>query len=181
MTAVEAGVVWITGLSGTGKSTVASIVGGRLTDAGRRPVLLDGDRIRRIMPASPGYTEPERRRVATFYSRLAHEMAGQGHLVVCATISLFHDVQRWNRENIDNYLEVWLRVPLTALKDREGRAAFYDHRSLGPGQTALRNVVGVDAPAQFPREADLVIDNFGDTTAHDASDRIMNALAGWRP
>lgn len=172
--------MWITGLSGTGKSTVASIVSDRLTGTGCRPVVLDGDRLRRMMPTPPGYTGAERRQVAEFYSRLAHELAGQGHLVLCATISLFHDVQRWNRENIDGYLEVWLRVPLAVLKDRAGRAAFYDHRSLGPGQAPLRNVVGVDEPAQFPSEADLVIDNFGDTTANDASDRIVDAITRWR-
>ncbi len=178
---MEAGVVWITGLAGTGKSTVASTVSGRLTDAGRRPVVLDGDRLRRMLPTPPGYAESERRQVARYYSLLAHELAGQGHLVLCATISLFHDVQRWNRENIDGYLEVWLRVPLAVLKDRAGRAAFYDHRSLAPGQAPLRNVVGVDERAQFPCEADLVIDNFGDTTADDASDRIVNAITGRRP
>ncbi|ANZ39681.1 hypothetical protein BBK82_30200 [Lentzea guizhouensis] len=176
MTAVESGVVWITGLSGTGKSTVTSIVSSRLIEAGRRPVVLDGDRMRRIMPTTPGYTETERRKVAEFYSRLAHELADQGHLVLCATISLFHDVHRWNRENIEHYLEIWLRVPLAVLKDRPGRAAFYDRGSAG--QTALRNVVGVDEPAQFPGEADLVIDNFGDTTAADASDQIVNAVLG---
>ncbi|MFD4668209.1 adenylyl-sulfate kinase [Lentzea sp. NPDC058450] len=178
MSGVDAGVVWITGLSGAGKSTVTSIVTGRLTSAGRRPVVLDGDRMRRIMPAQPGYTEAERRKVAAFYSRLACELAEQRHLVLCATISLFHDVQRWNRENIASYLEVWLRVPLVALKDRAGRTAFYDHGNLGPGQAPLRNVVGVDEPAQFPRAADLVIDNFGDTTADHAADRIVHAITG---
>ncbi|MCS7477024.1 adenylyl-sulfate kinase [Umezawaea endophytica] len=180
MIGVDAGVVWVTGLSGAGKSTVTSIVSGRLTAAGRRPVVLDGDRMRLIMPTPPGYTEPERRRTAVYYSRLAHELADQGHLVLCATISLFHDVHRWNRENIKDYLEIWLRVPLTTLKDREGRAAFYDHRSLAPDQAPLRNVVGVDAPAQFPHAADLVIDNFGDTTADAAADRVMDAITGRR-
>jgi adenylylsulfate kinase-like enzyme len=180
MIGVEAGVVWVTGLSGTGKSTVTSIVSGRLTDAGRRPIVLDGDRMRLIMPTPLGYTEPERRQVAVFYSRLAHELAGQGHLVLCATISLFHDVHRWNRENIDDYLEIWLRVPLTILKDRAGRAAFYNHQGLEPGQAPLRNVVGVDEPAQYPRAADLVIDNFGDLTVNDASDQIVDAITGRR-
>ncbi|MGI5499627.1 adenylyl-sulfate kinase [Lentzea sp. CA-135723] len=178
MTGVDAGVVWITGLSGAGKSTVASLVTGRLVGAGRRPVLLDGDRMRRIMPASPGYTEAERREVAAYYARLARELAGQGHLVLCATISLFHDVQRWNRENVEHYLEVWLRVPLAALKSRAGRSAFYDHGNLEPGLAPLRNVVGVDELAQFPQAADLVIDNFGDTTAEHAADRIVHAVTG---
>jgi cytidine diphosphoramidate kinase len=167
------GVVWITGLSGAGKSTVARLVRDRLTELGTAPVLLDGDRMRAILPVEFGYEEAERRKLAFYYARLARELAGQGHLVLCATVSLFHDVQAWNRAHTPGYLEVWLRVPVEVLGRREGRAAFYG----AGGAPALRNVVGVETPAAFPVAADLVIDNFGDVTPQVAAARIVAALA----
>jgi adenylylsulfate kinase-like enzyme len=164
------GVVWITGLSGAGKTTVAHLVADRLAATGRRPVMVDGDRMRALLPASLGYAEPDRRKLAAYYGRLACELAGQGHLVLCATVSMFHEVREWNRANIPGYLEVWLRVPRRELAARDGRAAFY-----GPGAAAA-DVVGSGLRAEFPATADLVIDNFGVTTAADAADAIVALL-----
>ncbi|MEW2354018.1 adenylyl-sulfate kinase [Spirillospora sp. NPDC029432] len=162
------GVVWVTGLSGSGKSTVTARLRERLIEAGVEPVVLDGDRLRAIMPVRLGYDEADRRRLAMFYARLAHEFAAQGRLVLCSTISLFHEVHAWNRANNENYLEVWLRVPVRELSARDGRAALYS------GGAA----VGAGVAAEFPEAPHVVIDNHGPTTPDDAADRIMAALAG---
>ncbi|MFD5734750.1 adenylyl-sulfate kinase [Streptomyces sioyaensis] len=168
------GVVWITGLSGVGKSTVARLVADRLTASGKRPVLLDGDRLREILPVAFGYETADRRRLALFYAQLAHQLAAQGHLVVCSTISLLHEVHDWNRRHTPGYVEVWLRAPIEELRTREGRAAFYGPEGADAG--SLRGVVGVDTRAEFPRTPDLVIDNHGETTAEQAADLIMRAV-----
>lgn len=165
-------VVWITGLSGAGKTTVATLLAERLAAAGTTPVRLDGDRLREIVPAPAGYAEADRRRMAMFYARLAHQLAAQGHLVICSTVSLFHDVQAWNRTHTPGYFEVWLNVPLTHLRHRQGREAFYAAEEA----ERLRNVVGVDTAAQFPRHPDLVIDNYAPTTPAQAADHILTAL-----
>ncbi|MCP2337298.1 adenylyl-sulfate kinase [Actinomadura rupiterrae] len=159
--------VWVTGLSGSGKSTVTARVRDRLAQSAADPVVLDGDRLRAILPVRLGYDEADRRRLAMFYARLAHEFASQGRLVLCSTISLFHEVHQWNRQNNEHYLEVWLRVPLPDLSARAGRAALY------AGGTA----VGAGVAAEFPTAAHLVIDNYGPTTPDAAADQIMAALA----
>jgi adenylylsulfate kinase-like enzyme len=162
------GVVWITGLAGAGKSTVAAHVRDRLVAAGQQPVLLDGDTLRAMLPYTPGYERAERLELARYYARLARELAGQGHLVICATVSLFHEVHEWNRSHIANYLEVWLRVPVARLRERGCRTALY--------ATAARDVVGVDTVAEFPRNADLVIDNHDGVAPANAADRVIAAL-----
>jgi len=169
---IEHGVVWITGLSGAGKTTVAHLVRDRLAAIGRRPVVVDGDRMRALLPAPLGYAEPDRRKLAAYYGRLARELATQGHLVLCATVSMFHEARQWNRANIPGYVEVWLRVPMRELTTRNGRAAFY-----GPGRTET-DVVGVSTRAEYPTAADLIIDNFGTTMAADAADAIVATLTG---
>ncbi|MER5265469.1 adenylyl-sulfate kinase [Actinosynnema sp. NPDC002837] len=154
-----AGVVWITGLSGVGKTTTAELVRQRLVRAGRPPVLLDGDRVRHALAAGPGFEPAERRRLAMVYARPAAEIASQGHLVVCATVSLFHAVHEWNREHLPGYLEVWLRESPEALR---GRSEVY--RRTG--------VVGVDIAAEFPRSLHLAVDTTT-TRPDDVADRVL--------
>ncbi|MFD7666051.1 adenylyl-sulfate kinase [Streptomyces sp. NPDC059788] len=191
---MKQGVLWITGLSGAGKSTVARLVADRLTASGERPVLLDGDRLRAILPVRLGYEAGDRRRLAKFYAELANELAGQSQFVIVATVSLFHEVHDWNRAHTSGYTEVWLRVPMDELRTREGRAAFYGSEGGSGGATdggpggagappggTLTDVVGVDTRAEFPVAPDLVIDNYGGTTAESAADRILDVLTGGPP
>jgi adenylylsulfate kinase-like enzyme len=164
-TFADGGLIWLTGLSGAGKSTVAELLDRRLRADGLTPVRLDGDRLRAIMPVRLGYAPEDRRRLARWYSRLAAELAGQGHLVICATISLFHEVHAWNRAHVTNYLEVWLRAPVTELRTR--RDALYGGTS---------DVVGVGIEPEFPVQPDLVIDNHPPVTAEKTAELIRSAL-----
>lgn len=170
MTERVGGVVWLTGLSGAGKTTVAGLLDRRLRADGRTPVLLDGDRQRAIMPGRFGYSPADRRALAWWYARLAAEFAGQGHLVVCATISLFHEVHDWNRAQVANYLEVWLRAPVHQLRTRPGRARLYDGGA---------DVVGVGVEPEFPRRPDLVIDNYPPVTAPRSATLVWSAMSHW--
>jgi len=165
---------WITGLSGAGKSTIARLVQQGLRLRGRPALLLDGDVLRSLLGRTEGYDADERRRLAMIYARLAREVAGQGIEAVCATISMFHAVRAWNRANIPNYREIYLRVPVAELESRDPRALYANARA---GSTT--NLVGIDLAAEEPLEADLVIDNFGPTSPQDAADRIL-ALADRR-
>ncbi|MGP4113454.1 adenylyl-sulfate kinase [Streptomyces sp. 4N509B] len=162
-------VLWLTGLSSTGKTSVALRVRDALLSRGVLPVLLDGDRLRAAAPFRGGHSVEDRRSYANFYSRLAAEFAGQGHFVVCATISLFHDTHAWNRANLPRYLEVLLRAPLAELQRRDTRGVYRQ------GST---NIVGVDLMPEFPVNPDLTIDNHGATTPRVATELVMQALEG---
>ena len=162
-------VVWITGLSGAGKTTLAHGLREVLLDRGITPVLLDGDRLRAVVPAVGGYTPADRRRYAMFYGRLARELSAQGHFVICATISLFHEVHRWNREHLPQYLEVLLRVPVEELGRRDTKGVYAASR---------HDVVGVHQAAEFPSAPDLTIDNFGGTSPGRAVASVVGALEG---
>lgn len=133
--------------------------------------MLDGDSVRRIVGGGIGYSSEERLGLAFLYGRLAQELAGQGHLVICATISLFAEVHVWNRDNLPGYCEVLLRVPEDELVRRDdGRLYGADAATRGP-------VAGVDLQVEFPAAPDVTIDNFGETTAEDAALRIMAYLS----
>lgn len=100
-------------------------------------------------------------------------LAEQGFDVVCCTISLFHDVQRWNRENIPGYHEIFVRVPLEELKRRDTKGV-YVAASEGPGA----NIVGLDIPAEFPKTPDLILDNDSSLQAGEAVRLILESTSG---
>ena len=92
-----------------------------------------------------GHSATDRRRSAMRNARLCRLLAEQGTDVVCATISLFHEVQRWNRENIPGYREIYLRVPMDELRRRDSKGII---RRAQHGDA--RDIVGIDVPAEIP-------------------------------
>jgi glutamine kinase len=165
-------VFWITGLSGTGKTTIGRELSIRLRAMGRPVIFLDGDSLRGAIADDLGHSSADRRRSAMRNGRLCRLLAEQGADVVCATISLFHDVQRWNRENIAGYREIYLRVPMDELQRRDSKGIY-----AGAKRGETRNVVGLDLPVEVPEAPDLTLDNYGDLEVETAVDHILAECA----
>lgn len=146
-------VIWITGLSGAGKSTTAQEVARRLREGGTSVVLLDGDELRTVFGASAHrYHERDARlTLAMQYAKLCSILSAQGLTVVIATISLFREVHTWNRENLPGYFEAYLKVPLDELRRRDSKR-IYSRFEAGD----LTNVAGLDLPIDEPTAADWV-------------------------
>jgi glutamine kinase len=161
-------VFWITGLSGAGKTTLGRELWCRLRAAGRPVTFLDGDALRAAIAEDLDHSAVDRRRSAMRNARLCRMLADQGSDVVCATISLFHEVQRWNRENIPGYREIYLRVPIDELRRRDSKGLY----ARAQNGDAL-DVVGVDVLAETPEAPDLVLDNYGTLGVAEAVDRIL--------
>jgi adenylylsulfate kinase-like enzyme len=162
------GAIWLTGLSSTGKSSVAGALRALLLARGVMPVVLDGDRLREALPWPTGYEREQRIELARFYGRLARGFVEQGHLVICSTVSLFHEVQTWNREHIPGYFEVWLRAPAAELQRRDRTRRVY---------TGTRGaVVGHEVVPEFPRTPDLVVENHGARTPAATASTILERI-----
>ena len=160
-------VYWITGLSGAGKTTLGRELWQRLRAAGRPAIFLDGDMLREVIAEDLGHNLANRRKSAMRNPRLCRMLASQGGDVVCPTISMFHEVQRWNRENIANYREIYLRVPMDELQRRDAKGIYAAAR-----RGDLSDVVGLDVAAELPETPDLILDNFGALDSSAAVDRI---------
>ena len=112
-------VVWLIGLSGSGKTTLAKkIIEGANRDT-RNTILLDGDVIREIFGNDLGYSMNDRLLNAQRICQLGKFLDQQGLNVVCAILSLFPETREWNRENIENYYEVFIDTPIDILVDRD--------------------------------------------------------------
>jgi len=160
-------VYWITGLSGAGKTTVGRELWQRLRTAGRSAIFLDGDALREVIAEDLGHSVANRRTSAMRNARLCRMLASQGTDVVCPTISLFHEIQVWNRRNIPGYCEIYLRVPMEELRRRDAKGLY-----AAADRGELRDVVGLDVPAELPEAPNLVLDNFGALESSAAVDRI---------
>ena len=165
-------VFWITGLSGAGKTALGRELWSRLRAAGRAVTFLDGDALRGAIAEDLDHSAGNRRRSAMRNARLCRLLAEQGSDVVCATISLFHEVHRWNRENIPGYREIYLQVPMDELRRRDSKGIY---AAAERGET--RNVVGLDVPAEVPQAPDLVLENYGVLDVAAAVDRILAVCA----
>lgn len=149
--------IWITGLSGAGKSKLASILVPMLQDMDPKTVFLDGDELREVLAAvsldGDHHSRDQRMALSARYSRLCRLLSSQGFTVVIATISLFREVQDWNRANLAGYFEIYLKVPLDELQRRDPKGIYRRHAA---GE--VRNVAGLDFAIDEPAQPDMLIE-----------------------
>ena len=168
-------VVWITGLSGAGKSVLATALVERLRRVNGAVVLLDGDELRKIFRATSvniqDYGREKRMALAMQYACLCNILAKQGFTVVIATISLFKEVHAWNRANLQGYFEVYLRVPLEELRRRDPKGIY---RRFDAGE--IRHVAGLDLDIDEPENPDFIREFLAGRTVDELADELVIAL-----
>ncbi len=169
---MQGNVFWITGLSGAGKTTIGLELTKTLRMRGHSVVFLDGDELRAIFGNNYGYTAQDRQEISLCYSRLCQNISKQGLNVVCSTVSLFAKTQQWNRENIENYIEIFVNVPMDELKNRDYKNVYTQSTT-----TQNTNVVGVNITPHFPVNPDLVINNFGSQSIQHSIQQILQLTA----
>lgn len=162
-------VIWIIGMSATGKSTLAGQVVVRIRQSHEKVVLLDGDVIRMLFGNDVDHSMEGRRRNAERLSRLSKFLADQEIHVVAAVLSIFPEWRLWNRQNIPDYAEVYIRASMQTLLKRDAKNLYA--RAL---KGEISNVVGVDLPFPEPENPELVIDNDADLQDfRSLTDKIM--------
>jgi bifunctional enzyme CysN/CysC len=167
-------VVWLTGLSGAGKSTIANLVEKRLHALGRHTYLLDGDNVRHGLNKNLGFTEEDRVENIRRVAEVAKLMVDAGLIVLTAFISPFRAERRMAREILQDgeFIEVFVDTPLAVAEQRDVKGLYAKARA---GQ--LKNFTGIDSPYEAPEAPELRID----TTAMspvEAAERIVEWLEG---
>lgn len=147
---MNSGVIWITGLSAAGKTTLASLVVPKLQQLGLTTILLDGDAMREVLGENTTHSREDRLRIGATYSRFCRFLTSQGVHVVIATVGMFHELHRWNRENLNHYLEVYLDVPIEELRRRDPKK-IYERFFAGE----ITNVAGLDMEVEIPQAPHL--------------------------
>lgn len=146
--------IWITGLAGAGKTTIATALHERLKLEHNNLVLLDGDCFREVMGQDVGYDLNSRKIMAKRMSRLCKYLTEQDIHVICATISMHKEVHDFNRKVIKDYYEILVDVSIENLIKRDKKQLY--SRSL---KNEIYDVVGMDIPFDKPEHPNLIIDN----------------------
>ena len=150
-------VIWITGLSGAGKTTVAAALDQCLRERGLIPILLDGDILRNLFKSTDEigktYNREARIKLALKYAHLCKTLSSQGFTVIIATISMYNESYAWNRTNLPNYFEIYLKVPLKELRRRDPKK-IYQRYDAGD----LSDVAGLDLAVDEPLEPHVILD-----------------------
>lgn len=156
---------WITGLSGSGKTTIGNRLYYKMKAKNENVVILDGDILKKIAGNDLGYKREERLERAYRYCSLCKLLTDQGiHVIIC-TIAMFDEVREWNREHIENYVEVFLDVGLDVLKARNRKELYSGKKG---------DVAGVDVEIELPKAPDVVIKNVGKNTLDESVQCIIN-------
>ncbi len=148
-------VVWLTGLSGAGKSTIADALERRLHARGVRTYLLDGDNLRHGLNKDLGFTAQDRVENIRRVAEVARLMVDAGLIVLCAFISPFRAERRLARDLMGpaEFIEVHVDTPLAVAEARDVKGLYAKAR-----RGELRNFTGIDSPYEAPEHAEVVLD-----------------------
>jgi bifunctional enzyme CysN/CysC len=166
-------VLWFTGLSGAGKSTIANLVEKRLLALGRHTYLLDGDNVRRGLNKDLGFTDTDRVENIRRVAEVARLMADGGLIVLVAFISPFRAERRMARGLLPDgeFVEVFVDTPLAVAETRDPKGLYKKAR-----RGDLENFTGVDSPYEAPEQAELRIDTIR-MSPEDAAEHICGYLS----
>jgi len=165
-------VLWFTGLSGAGKSTIANLVEEKLAARGRHTFLLDGDNVRHGLNRDLGFTEADRIENIRRVGEVARLMADAGLIVMTAFISPFRAEREMVRKMLPEgeFIEVFVDTPLAEAEQRDAKGLYAKARA---GE--LKNFTGIDSPYEAPEKPEIRIDTT-QMSADAAADLIVDEL-----
>ena len=165
-------VLWFTGLSGAGKSTIANLVEKKLFAINRHTYLLDGDNVRHGLNRDLGFTDVDRVENIRRVGEVAKLMADAGLIVLTAFISPFRAEREMVRALMapGEFLEVYIETPLAVAEQRDVKGLYKKAR-----QGEIKHFTGIDSPYEAPEEPDIRVDTTS-LSAEEAADLIVAKL-----
>jgi adenylyl-sulfate kinase len=167
-------VIWLTGLSGAGKTTLASVLRNELTAAGHRVETLDGDEVRENLSRGLGFSKEDRDTNVRRIGFVARLLARNGVIVLASAISPYRqsrdDVRQSVESDAANFVEVFVRAPLAVLVERDVKGLY---KKALAGE--IKNFTGVSDPYEAPLAPEVVVDSSVETVEESAA-RILDHL-----
>jgi bifunctional enzyme CysN/CysC len=168
----KACVLWFTGLSGAGKSTIANLVEKQLYARGLHTCLLDGDNVRHGLNRDLGFTDEDRVENIRRVAEVAKLMVDAGLIVIVSFISPFRSERRMARALLEagEFIEIFVDAPLAVVEKRDPKGLYEKARRGG-----VKNFTGIDSPYEPPEHAEIYLDTTA-TTPESAADQVIAAL-----
>jgi len=143
-------VFWITGLSGSGKTRLGKKIKKNIIKKYGPTVLFSGDDIRSIFDLKK-YSSHDRFKIVSGYSKLAKNITNQKINVIFCVVGLMHPIQKWNKKNIENYVEIFVKSPMNKVKKLSNKKIYK--------QKYIQHVVGFDIKPEYPKNPHIIVSN----------------------
>ena len=166
---IRPAVLWFTGLSGSGKSTIAAKVAKELMRRGFKVELLDGDTLRRVFPQT-GFTQEARNEHIKRVGYMASVLEKHGVFVIATFVSPYREARRFVRKLCRNFIEVHVSTPLAVCEKRDVKGLYARAR-----RGEIWNFTGVSDPYEPPRKPEITIDTTGLSVA-EASRKVLDYI-----
>lgn len=165
-------VIWFTGLSGSGKSTIANEVQRRLYATGRHSFILDGDNVRHGLNRDLGFTDADRVENIRRVAEVSKLMVEAGLITLVSFISPFRAERELARNLMEEgeFIEIFVNTPLSVAETRDPKGLYKKARAGN-----LKNFTGIDSPYEAPENPEIEI-NTAEMSVEDAAERVINGL-----
>jgi len=165
-------VVWFTGLSGSGKSTVANELAYKLQQQGKLAYVLDGDNIRHGLNKNLGFSPEDRNENIRRISEVAHLFADAGVIAITAFISPYAEYRNLCRELVGpgRFFEVYAKAPLETCEQRDPKGLYKKARD-----GIIKDFTGINAPYEEPENPEMIV-NTDKETVEESADKVFNLL-----
>tara|TARA_B100001250_G_C19810328_1_gene795405 strand:+ start:3421 stop:3933 length:513 start_codon:yes stop_codon:yes gene_type:complete len=160
-------VLWITGLPGSGKTSIAKKINYHLKKKNKFYFEISGDEIRKIF-VFKNFDRKSRLEYAKFYSKICRVLSDKGINVIISTVSLFHEVHKWNRKNINNYKEIYVKSKLEDIINQKKKKLYFNKKN--------KNLVSKNIKAEYPLNPHILIENKFNNSINYFSLKIIKKL-----
>ena len=141
---------WITGLSGSGKTTFGKAIHKDIQKLYGPTLMISGDNIRKIFYLK-GHRKEDRLKILKSYCRFAKFITNQNINLIFAVVGMFNEPRKWNRKNISNYIEVYIKSNLKEIIKLKKKRIYHKKN--------IQDIVGVDIKPEFPKKPNITIIN----------------------
>ena len=158
---------WITGLSGSGKTTLGKKITKGIEKLHGPTIMISGDDIRKIFKLK-GFEYKDRLKITKKYCQFARYLTNQKINVIFAVVGMFNDPRKWNRLNIDNYIEIYIKSNIKTIL-RVGKKKIYNKKN--PGK-----FTGIEIKPEYPKNPDIIVLNKFNSTTNKMAKLLMNKI-----
>ena len=159
-------VIWITGLSGSGKTEIAKKLKKKLEFSLKPTIVISGDNLRKIFKLD-GYTYQDRKNYIKQYSKFCKFLSDQNINVIFAVVGLFNFIRKWNKKNLKKYIEIYIKSDLKKIIKFKRKKIYKNYK---------KNIVGKDIVAEFPKIPDIVIKNDFHTSLENLTNEAFSKV-----
>ena len=158
---------WVTGLSGSGKTTISKLIKKDIVKNYGPTILVSGDDLRKIFKFTK-YSLIERQLLAKKFCSFAKFITNQKINLIFATVAMMHTPRNWNKKNIDNYVEIFIKTKINKIIDAK-KKKIYHKKNIG-------DIVGLSIKPELPKKPDIIIMNNFDKPIKHLSKILLNKI-----